>query len=416
MHRSPSRTNGRLHQSSFGSAAPPDQQYPPVASGATSALPYGPVGIRPTPASVASSSRFRHGRAEAPWLTSTKSVAAGASTTGGFSAASGGDSSSRPSKRKASGGDSSARPSKRKASGNIHRSSSRTNGRPYQSPSSKPQEPVEADKIHAPFSPHSPLLFRRPPSSSCSLNALPLPIDVPDSPVRIHPFWCSSSEKQKTKEKKTAKENNNSSSSSSESENKSASNNKTGYNGCKDNNNKNNCNRNSNTSSTNGEYWSNDFTNDSGECGRGNDEEINKEKTWPLQALFFIINLSFLISSCLHALIVHLIMSMSQKKEPKNNDGNTFVKSKKSLKKKKKTYPPVALKHHLSVFEMLDENGMINSDDKLSLKALGKVRRKLLLKYHPDRNPGSKDIASKNFSRINETWEHLEKALEDKNR
>ena len=321
---------------------------------------------------------------------------------------------------------------------------------------------------------------------------------------------CSSSEKQKTKEKETAKENNNSS--SSESKSKSASNNRTGCNGCKDNNIKNNCSRNSNTSSTNGKYWSNDFTSninrrhhnggdnripplsappacsanggsgrsmdDSGECGRGNDEEINKEKkvpkdttihqveesflcTWFLQALFFIIMLPclILIWACLHALIVHLIMSMSEKKmetkhdynsketnkpnssssssssyadtcnksddkpktksdnkEPKNNDGKTFVKSKKSLKKKKKTLPPVALKHHLSVFEMLDENGMINSDDELSLKALGKVHKKLRRKFHPDKNIGNEDIATKKFHRVDEAWHHLNKALEDKNR
>ena len=106
----------------------------------------------------------------------------------------------------------------------------------------------------------------------------------------------------------------------------------------------------------------------------------------------------------------------SDNKEPKNNDGKTFVKSKKSLKKKKKTLPPVALKHHLSVFEMLDENGMIDSDDELSLKALGKVHKKLRRKFHPDKNIGNEDIATKKFHRVDEAWHHLNKALEDKNR
>jgi hypothetical protein len=357
---------------------------------------------------------------------------------------------------------------------------------PYQPPSSssKPQGPVEADKIHPPFSPHS--LFRCPPSQE-------------EGKISSS---SSSSEKQKTKEKKTAEENNNSSSS----ESKSASNNKTGNNGCKDNNNKNNCNRNSSTSSTNEKYCSDDYTSttgrrhhngggnriplpssppacsanggsgrrmdNSGKCSCGNDEESNKEKKcpkdatthhveeyfscpWLLQALLFIIMLPLLIWVCLYALIVYFVMSMSQKKmetkhnhdsketnkpdssssssyadtcnksddkprtkidnkEPKNNDDRMFVKPKKSLKKKK-TLPPMALEHHLSVFEMLDENGMINSDDELSLKALEKVHRKLRRKFHPDKNIGNEDIATKKFHRVDEAWHQLNKALEGNN-
>jgi hypothetical protein len=380
----------------------------------------------------------------------------------------------------------------------------------YQPPSSssKPQEPFEADKIHPPFSPRS--QFRKPPSKS-----FPQEEEGKSSS-------SSSGEKQNMKKKNSADENNNSS------ECKSTSDNKTGNTGCKDNNNKYNCNRNSSTSSTNKKGSSNDSTpttgrghhngggnrvpppssspssscssanggsgrsdDNSGECGCGKDDEINKEKKchndatthqveesfscpWFLQVLFYIIILSLLIWACLYALnalLVCVIMSMSQKmetkhnhdsketskpdsssyvntsnksddksktksnnKEPRNNNDKTFMKSKKSSKKfskksskkfskksskksskKKMTLPPAALKHYLGVFEMLDENGMINTADDLSLKALEKVHKKLRRKFHPDKNIGNEDIATKKFHRVDEAWHQIIKALGGKN-
>jgi DnaJ-class molecular chaperone len=64
---------------------------------------------------------------------------------------------------------------------------------------------------------------------------------------------------------------------------------------------------------------------------------------------------------------------------------------------------------------MLDENGMINTADDLSLKALEKVHKKLRRKFHPDKNIGNEDIATKKFHRVDEAWHQIIKALGGKN-